>query len=90
MQVDTPIKKQSVRSKNTGAIFCDGIYPLPVFKKLTGLADWALRTARRSGLRMVQVGNRRFVRGSDWFDYLGTIEPMPVERGTKKQEENNP
>jgi hypothetical protein len=46
------------------------VYPLEVFKARSGLSDWAMRQARRAGLRVITQGSRRFVRGIDWSEYL--------------------
>ena len=46
-------------------------YPLADFKRRTGLGDWGMRQARKNGLRVAKVGKRRFVRGVDWFEFLG-------------------
>ena len=64
--------KISPRVQTLGSISVDAIYPLEVFKALTGLAGWALRQARRAHppLRIVKVGRRSFVRGSDFAAYL--------------------
>lgn len=56
-----------------GEISAGSTYPLPLFQRLTGLSVWALRQARRRGLKMVVVGRRKFVRGRDWMDYLETV-----------------
>lgn len=57
-------------SPQLGAIRADETYPLPLFQRLTGLSAWALRTARREGLKMRTVGRRRYVIGADWLTYL--------------------
>lgn len=46
------------------------IYPLRDFQKMTGLGDAAMRAARRRGLHVVRVGRNKFVRGSDFYQYL--------------------
>lgn len=53
-----------------GEIEPDKLYTLDAFKKASGLKDWALRTARKAGLKMHQAGNRKFVKGQDFIDYL--------------------
>lgn len=53
-----------------GEIRADSVYPLEVFRRRTGLDTWAMRQARRAGLRVVRVGRRGFILGSDWVDYL--------------------
>ena len=57
-----------------GEISVGSTYPLPLFQRLTGLSVWALRQARRRGLRMKVVGRRKFVTGRDWHDYLESIQ----------------
>jgi hypothetical protein len=54
------------------------VYPLEIFKRRSGLDDWALRQARRNGLRVLTVGRRRFVRGSDFAVYLDQIANEPA------------
>jgi hypothetical protein len=49
-------------------------YDLPTFKLLTGLNDWAIRQARRTGLTVKKVGVRKYIRGIDWHEYLGRLE----------------
>lgn len=46
------------------------VYPLEIFKRVSGQSDWALRQARRGGLRVTKAGRRKYVRGSDWIAYL--------------------
>lgn len=57
-----------------GAIAVDQSYPLPLFQRLTGLSTWAMREARKNGLKVKTVGRRRFVRGADWSEYLDRLE----------------
>ncbi len=57
------------------------VYGLSEFSKRTGLGEAALRTARRCGLRVLEIGGRRFVRGKDWCSYVddvaeGRIDPV--------------
>ncbi len=55
------------------------LYPLPVFKTHTGLGDAALRAARRNGMRVLRVGGRGFILGSDFIEYVKTHgEESPV------------
>lgn len=46
------------------------LYPLPVFEEHSGLSKAAMRTARRNGLRVLRVGGRAFVLGSDFIEYV--------------------
>ena len=46
------------------------IYPLEVFQKRAGMNSWAMRMARKQGLKIRQVGRRRYVLGEDFYRYL--------------------
>jgi len=45
-------------------------YPLSVFKVVAGMGRVAISTARRNGLQIRRVGNRRFVLGKDFIAYV--------------------
>ncbi|MEX2119577.1 MAG: hypothetical protein WD847_08280 [Pirellulales bacterium] len=51
-------------------IKADVAYPLPLFMRLSGMSSWAMRTAKKNGLRVRAAGNRKFVLGNDWLEYL--------------------
>jgi hypothetical protein len=57
-----------------GIIDTSKIYPLGGFMKTAGMSTWAMREARRRGLRVCKIGRRKFVRGADWDAYLATID----------------
>ena len=57
-----------------GPIFNGGIYPLSVFRAMTGLGEEAMREARRRGLVVRQVGSRRFVTGQDFWAFLTSLQ----------------
>lgn len=46
------------------------VYPLADFMRRAGLGRHAMRTARSKGLRVRRTGNRGYVVGDDWLDYL--------------------
>jgi hypothetical protein len=52
----------------------DVVYPLPVFMKLAGMGRHAMRAARRNGLKVTYAGNRAYVRGNSWREYLDAID----------------
>ncbi|QDT14607.1 hypothetical protein [Alienimonas californiensis] len=52
------------------AIESDVLYPLAEFRARTGLGEYAMRTARKSGLKVRYVGNRGFVLGADFICFL--------------------
>ena len=51
------------------------VYSLPAFRKITGLGRAALRTARRQGLRVAYQGNRGFVSGDAFCDFIEGVSP---------------
>lgn len=53
-----------------GPIRIDAVYPLPIFKTLTGQSDWAVRIARRRGLKVRSSGRRSYVIGREWAEYI--------------------
>ena len=50
------------------------LYPLAVFKQLTGFQAHAMRTARRNGLKVRYIGGRAFVHADDFFSYLEKLD----------------
>jgi hypothetical protein len=57
-----------------GPVSFDETYDLGTFKRLSGLSDWALRMARRKGLKIRKVGKRKYVVGRDWAEFLTTVD----------------
>lgn len=55
---------------NDGIIRENEAYPLPVFRRLTGMGTVALRRAQRRGLVVRRVGLRKYVLGRDWLAHL--------------------
>lgn len=56
-----------------GEIERDKCYTLSRFMEITGMGRWAMRKAREAGLRVLRQGNRAFVNGSDFHDYLTRV-----------------
>lgn len=56
----------------SGAISAAEAYGMAEFKKRTGWAEHAIRSAKKKGLRVVHVGGRSFVRGADFIDFLAS------------------
>lgn len=54
----------------TEPIHRDAAYEKTDFLQRVGLRQAAWRTAKRQGLRTIQIHGRAFVRGEDWLDYL--------------------
>jgi len=53
-------------------IAADVVYPVKQFLLITGWNRAGLRSARRAGLRVFYHGNRAFIRGSEFYDWIGT------------------
>lgn len=54
-----------------GVVLADATYPLQEFQRVSGLGEAALRQARRQGLVVTAIGRRRFVRGADFYEFVG-------------------
>ena len=53
-----------------GPVQADCIYPMKLFKQLTGLQDYSIRQVRRRGMRVLKCGKHNFVLGSDFIEFL--------------------
>ena len=53
-----------------GPIDKNSIYPLDVFRKMTGLKETAVRRAEKQGLQIDKLGNRKYVDGAEFQAYL--------------------
>ncbi|WP_298863718.1 hypothetical protein [uncultured Gimesia sp.] len=63
-------QKDKQKHKQGQSIEPQTLYSLEEFKLASGMGNWALRQARKAGLKMLKVGNRKFVRGSSFIDFL--------------------
>jgi hypothetical protein len=54
----------------SGVIRPDELYTLPEIVRRTGLGAWALRQARRNGLKVKYSGGRGFVLGRDFIQHV--------------------
>ena len=50
----------------------DETYTVAEFRRRAGLGDYAWRQVRRQ-MRVIRVGRKRFVLGSDWLAYLTRV-----------------
>lgn len=53
-----------------GEIRGDAVYRLDAFGELTGLGPWAIRQAKKDGLRVFYIGRRGFIRGADAMEFF--------------------
>ena len=60
-------------SGGLGSIQADSAYGFEEFQKLTGQGRTALRSFRMQGLRVIRAGNRRYILGRDWLNFLESI-----------------
>jgi len=51
----------------------ESTYPLPTFMAAFGFTKSSMRAARRRGLRVLYIGKKAFVRGSDAISYIDTF-----------------
>jgi hypothetical protein len=56
-----------------GAIQPGVVYRLDEFRRITGWGLWAVRTARRNGLRVIRTAGRAYVRGDDALAYFDRL-----------------
>ena len=56
-----------------GVIEPANLYTLCELKKRTRLGDWAIRKARKDGLRVRKIGNARFAFGADFLKHVEAI-----------------
>ena len=61
-------------------VLLTAVYPLAVFREITGLDAWALRQARRNGLRVVKVGRRHFVRAQTLTPFWRKLESKQADK----------
>lgn len=54
----------------TTTIQSGGVYPISQFKELSGLKSYAFRNAVKKGLKTINIGRRKYVRGSDFLAFL--------------------
>ena len=54
-------------------IRADEAYTVPEFRRRAGLGDYAFREVRRAGLRIIEIGKKRYVRGCDWLEFLARV-----------------
>ena len=65
-------------AKPPGVITPDAVYTLSEFQERTGLGRWAVKQARKAGLRTLRMHRRAFVRGRDFVDYLNAHGKQPT------------
>jgi len=53
-----------------GIITADSALTVREFRRRTGLQQYAFTQARKAGLRVVELGRKRYVLGSDWLKFL--------------------
>ena len=58
------------------AIRSDELLPIEVAQQRLGLGLWAVRQARRKGLKVRRIGRRSYVLGSDLIEYLNAAPPV--------------
>lgn len=62
--------EKPVKSTSPGVIRADELYTLEEVRLRLKLGSWAMRKARRAGLRVMRMGNRAFVAGDELIAFL--------------------
>ncbi len=62
--------RQPTTNHPPGVIAPNQLYTLAELKRRTKMGDWAIRKARKTGLRVRAVGNARFVFGHDFHAFV--------------------
>ena len=57
-------------SEQPTMILSGAVYSLEKFKSLSGLGTHALRQAVKKGLQTIQIGSRKYARGSDFLEFI--------------------
>lgn len=55
--------------RTPGVIRADESYTVVEFRRRATLGDYAFREVRRAGLRVVEIGKKRYVLGADWLEF---------------------
>jgi hypothetical protein len=63
-------KVETGRPAPSGTINAGEAYTVQEFGRRLGLKEWALRSLKRKGLRMIKVSGRCFVQGRDFLEFL--------------------
>ena len=66
----TPATRSADRTDGLGPIEPATLYPLAEFQRRTGWGRHAIRKARGDGLTVHRAGNRAYVLGRDFIDYV--------------------
>ncbi len=72
-------REMTARNTVPRVIFPRAVYALPEFRRRTGLGEAAMRTARRCGLEVLEIGGRRFVRGIAWVRYCNAVAAGEID-----------
>ena len=68
--------RETKQASGTGVVSVHEIYTLGELKSRLGLGDWALRKAKREGLKTARIGSRVFVTGESVLEYLKRQNPQ--------------
>jgi hypothetical protein len=68
-------RSPKANESSLGVISADDLYTLSELKLRLGLGRWALRQARRAGLRFFVIGRKKYIRGSEVIRFLEKTQP---------------
>jgi len=58
------------KAKPPGSIGGSDLYTIDELKRRLGLSSWAMRTARRRGLKVYKINRIKYVLGRDYIAYV--------------------
>lgn len=59
-----------VTERTPGIITADSALTVAEFRRRAGLQQHAFAQARKAGLRVIEIGRKRYVLGADWLRFL--------------------
>jgi hypothetical protein len=75
------VQARAKRALYPGVIHDGAAYALDDFRQRTRMGQKAIREAIKRGLRVTEVGNRRFVLGKDFLLFLSGVEQAGSSSG---------
>lgn len=68
--IQVATKPRALSEAKPGIIEAGAVYTLPEFQARMGMSKWAMRSARRNGLKVRRVGKRGYILGKDAIAFI--------------------
>jgi len=80
--------QRAAQSTSPGVIRADELYRLDELQARLQAGEWAIRQARRKGLRMYKIGKRKYVKGADVLAFLdANVTPESGDGHTRDEDD---